>query len=135
MLSKTRTTIISLVAAIGFSGAAIVPTVAQADTKQTTGKQQAEKNCEADFKGFEASVNRMEQTQKEGNAAGFNDAKVTAENFLTLYESAGCDTIAGTDGRHFRRRIDGVERRRCVATRARARTGTHRRNGRSRHGP
>jgi hypothetical protein len=34
MLSKSRTTIITLVAAFGFSGAAMVPAAAQADRKQ-----------------------------------------------------------------------------------------------------
>ena len=34
MLSKTRTTIIALVASVSFAGAAIVPTVAQARPKQ-----------------------------------------------------------------------------------------------------
>ena len=37
-------------------------------------------------------------------------------------------------GRDFRRRVDGLERRRRVATRARARTGPHRRDGGGRHG-
>jgi hypothetical protein len=91
MFSKTRTIIITLVAALSVAGVASVPTVAQAAQKES--KQEAKKSCEGLFKLFESSVNRMEGALKAGNSAEFNDAKGTAENALTLYEAGGCDSV------------------------------------------
>jgi hypothetical protein len=92
MLStKLPTTIATLVASLSIAAVAAVPTVAQAAAKETQAEKKA--SCESDFKGFEASVNRMESALKEGNSANFNDAKVTAENFLTRYENSGCDAV------------------------------------------
>jgi hypothetical protein len=89
--SKIRTIIITLIVASSMTSTVIVPNVAQAAPKQT--QQEAKKNCEGDFKLFEASVNRMEGALKAGNSAEFSDAKRTAEGALDLYEGAGCDSI------------------------------------------
>jgi hypothetical protein len=91
MLSKVRTIIITLVASLSVAGVALAPTVAQAATKETP--KEAKKNCEGLFYIFESSVNRMEGALKAGNSAEFSDAKRTAENALTLYEAAGCDSV------------------------------------------
>ena len=92
MLSpRFHTTIVAFVASLSVAAVAAVPTVAQAAPKETPAEQKS--SCESLFKGFEASVNRMESALKAGNSASFNDAKVTAENFLTLYENSGCDAI------------------------------------------
>ena len=91
MLGKKRTLIIALVASLSVAGVASVPTVAQAATKETP--KEAKKNCEGLFNLFERSVNRMEGALKAGNSAEFSDAKITAENALTLYEGAGCDSV------------------------------------------
>ena len=92
MLStKIRTTMIALVASLSVAGVALVPTAAQAATKES--KQEAKKGCEGLFNLFESSVNRMEGALKAGNSAEFSDAKKTAENALTLYEAGGCDTV------------------------------------------
>ncbi len=91
MLSKTRTIIITLVSSLSVLGVASAPTVAQAASKES--HQEAAKNCERLFGIFESNVNRMEGALKSGNSAEFNDAKVTAENALTMYEASGCDSV------------------------------------------
>jgi hypothetical protein len=64
MLSKTRTTIITAVAAFTFGGAAIVPTVAQARIKKPAGMSH-KTFCAMTKSGNEASVEQYENAENE----------------------------------------------------------------------
>ena len=57
MLSKTRTTIITLVAAFSFAGATMVPAVAQARMKKTPAEQQHCENLGREFDFWEQQYN------------------------------------------------------------------------------
>jgi hypothetical protein len=90
MLSKTRTTIITLVAAFSFGSAAIVPTVAQADTK--TGSKATEQRCEQLAGIFEEAVNEASQLyEKEGNGTAFKGALGIAGLAKHIAANEGCD--------------------------------------------
>ena len=65
MLSKTRTTIITLVAAFSFAGASVVPTVAQARQKVPAGMSKA-KFCAAMHQGYHLLLE--EATNPENSA-------------------------------------------------------------------
>jgi hypothetical protein len=86
MLSKTCTTIITLVAALSFGGAAIVPTVAQA--KETT------KQHEALCAGLEGSFNAWEEEAE--NPANDREKQAGAHRMASraakMAIKAGCDT-------------------------------------------
>jgi hypothetical protein len=91
MLSKTRTTIITVVAAFSFAGAAIGPAVAQATTKQAP-KQTHEQLCQ----GYEEEFNVHEETAENPTyspttkANAHRAAATVARNAIR----AGCDTSA-----------------------------------------
>jgi hypothetical protein len=89
MLSKTRTTIISLAAAFSFTGAAIIPTAAQARTKKP-GKQANQ--CES-LRGLYESDVYQEQYDKAHHASKAqvekDETHVTED--LDKGEAGGCD--------------------------------------------
>ena len=83
-LTKTRTAIITLVAACSFAGAAIVPAVSQASSKQAP-KQTHEQLCES----YEAEFNAHEETAEDpANSAG-TKARCSQPD-VTLRPGANC---------------------------------------------
>ncbi len=91
MLTKTRTTIITLVAACSFAGAAIIPAVSQASSKQAP-KQTHEQLCES----YEAEFNAHEETaENPASGAGLKaNAHKAAARAARSAIKAGCDTSA-----------------------------------------
>jgi hypothetical protein len=91
MLSKTRTTVVTLVAAFSFAGAAMVPAVSQASPKHAT-KQTHEQLCES----YEAEFNIFEEGADDPASSPSLKAgshKAAAKVARTAIK-AGCDTSA-----------------------------------------
>ena len=96
MLStKTRNTIIALVASFSVAGVA-VPTVAQAEPKSSGAPSQQE-TCDKLYGQFEHWVNLADALYKaEGNGGTFKAVLDTAESTLHEAENQGCDWAART---------------------------------------
>ena len=91
MLStKIRNSIITVVAAFSFAGAAIAPTVAQATTKQAP-KQTHEQLCQ----GYEEEFNVHEESAEGASSPGLKaNAHKAAARVARNAIRAGCDTSA-----------------------------------------
>jgi len=96
MLStKTRNTIIALVASLGVAGVA-APTAAQAEAKSSDAPSQQE-TCDKLYGQFEHWVNLADALYKaEGNGGTFKAVLDTAESTLHEAENQGCDWAART---------------------------------------
>jgi len=96
MLStKTRNTIIALVASLGVAGVA-APTAAQAEPKSSGAPSQQE-TCDKLYGQFEHWVNLADAMYKaEGNGGTFKAVLDTAESTLHEDENQGCDWAART---------------------------------------
>jgi len=91
MLTKTRTTIITLVAAFSFAGAAMVPAVSHASPKQAPKQTHAElcQSYEAEFEIFEEGAEDPASSASLKASSHKQAAKVARTAI-----KAGCDTSA-----------------------------------------
>ena len=99
MLTKTRTTIITLIATSSFAAASVVPAVSQAkpidpyrtaSTKQAVKKQVVGGVCGGLGKRYEEFVKQLEIAHSEEDAEGIKHAREKANEYLAAGYELGC---------------------------------------------
>jgi hypothetical protein len=87
--TKTRTTIVALIASLSFAGATIAPAVSQATYKINGGKK-ASQECEMLTEWINQDIQNMEKYRAEGNQEMVNYYRgIIADEFNEGY-AAGC---------------------------------------------
>jgi hypothetical protein len=89
MLSNTRTTVITLAAVFSFGGAAVVPTLAQAATNESSKHEHMCANYEEEFNNYED-----EAFNNELSAAERTQARKNAQKTAKAAIASGCDTAS-----------------------------------------
>jgi hypothetical protein len=99
MLTKTRTTIIALIAASSFAATAVVPVVSQAkpinpyrnvSTKQAVKKQVVSGVCGSLGQRYNESLRQLETAHNEEDATGIKQEREKANEYLGAGYELGC---------------------------------------------
>lgn len=99
MLTKTRTTIIALIAASSFAATAVVPTVSQAakinpyrnaQAKKAASKQVVSGVCGSLGLRYNESLKQLETAHNEEDATGIKQEREKANEYLAAGYELGC---------------------------------------------
>jgi hypothetical protein len=98
MLStKTRTTILAVVASFSFAAATVAPAVSQARPKTvTTKKVTAREACDAVADGMLNAEKEAKNYEKAGDTANAEASWAAANLYFDVWSEQGCATVAVT---------------------------------------
>ncbi len=97
MLStKTRTTVLALVASLSFAGATVAPAISQARPKAIETKTPKSVACSAVVNSMQNAEKDAREYEKAGDTANAEASWAAANLYFDIWTEQGCATVSAT---------------------------------------